>query len=67
VVLQEQLGSGNFGEVYKAIVTRVSAGPTLAAVKVLKGRIIGQTCLFTVIYTRLICDCKGHVDRDCRL
>jgi len=36
-VLQEQLGSGNFGEVYKAIVTCIAAGPTLAAVKVLKG------------------------------
>jgi len=41
VVLQEQLGSGNFGEVYKAIVTCVSAGPTLAAVKVLKGSFTG--------------------------
>ena len=38
VVLQEQLGSGNFGEVFKAVVTRISAGPTLAAVKVLRGR-----------------------------
>ena len=36
VVLKEQLGSGNFGEVFKAIVTRTSAGPTLVAVKVLK-------------------------------
>ncbi|XP_065897347.1 uncharacterized protein [Dysidea avara] len=34
VVLKEQLGSGNFGEVYKATVT--SAVPTLAAVKVLR-------------------------------
>jgi len=37
VVLQEQLGSGNFGEVYKAIVTKTSTGPTLGAVKLLKG------------------------------
>ena len=36
VVLQEPLGSGNFGEVYKAFVTKPS-GFIVAAVKVLKG------------------------------
>ena len=35
VALQEPLGSGNFGEVYKALVTKPS-GFLVAAVKVLK-------------------------------
>ena len=35
VALQEPLGSGNFGEVYKALVTKPS-GFIVAAVKVLK-------------------------------
>lgn len=39
VVLQEPLGSGNFGEVYKAVVTK-PAEFIVAAVKVLKGMYI---------------------------
>jgi len=39
VVLQEPLGSGNFGEVYKAFVTR-SSRLIVSAVKILKGTCI---------------------------
>ena len=39
VALQEPLGSGNFGEVYKALVTKPS-GFIVAAVKVLKSTYI---------------------------
>jgi len=51
VALQEPLGSGNFGEVYKALVTN-SSGLTVAAVKVLK-RMYMHICMHADIAIHL--------------